>query len=287
MRRSSLAVVFLWGLWLSGCPQPETVDDTEPIDVPEEASCHTGLDGTEVTYEVSTLVPGHFMLKAEQAREDGKVDRLTLGLRHGGVFRGIQGPGTYDIGGGTYNGCSNCLTFWSQCDAGSEDCEQVFFATEGEVEITQWDASEIAFTVNTATLEEVNINNPIAVMPISDGEKKCMAGETFRTTTGEANAPIVTQTECVEDGNGSYLGNNVANFSLTNCLGETVSLHDRCGKSGALWIMATTGWCVACGAILNNFATTVGGFTNRDNMATHTPGLDLLVMLGGNVCDVR
>ena len=86
MRRSSLAVVFLWGLWVSGCPQPETVDDTEPIDVPEEASCHTGLDGTEVTYEVSTLVPGHFMLKAEQAREDGKVDRLTLGLRRMACF---------------------------------------------------------------------------------------------------------------------------------------------------------------------------------------------------------
>ena len=74
-----------------------------------------------------------------------------------------------------------------------------------------------------------------------------------------------------------------ANFSLTNCLGETVSLHDRCGKSGALgsWPPRDGVWLV--GPFGVNFATTVGGFTNRDNMATHTPGLDLLVMLGEDV----
>jgi len=274
----------LLGLGLiSACPTTEITDEEEPPQVDDEPSCGIGLSGSETTYSVSTSVPGHFMLEAEKETDDGKVDRLTLGLRHGGVFGGIQGPGTYDIGGSTFNGCDSCLSFWSQCDAGTDDCEKVFFATEAEIEITQWDATQIAFTVNSAFLEEVNINNPIAVMPRSDGEKRCMENESFAAPTGEENDPIITEPECVEEGNGSFLGNNVANFSLPNCLGEMVSLHDRCGESEALWIMATTGWCVICGVILNGFAESVGGFTNRENMATATPGLDLLVVLGENV----
>ena len=30
---------------------------------------------------------------------------------------------------------------------------------------------------------------------------------------------------------------------LTNCLGEEVSLHARCGQTKALWMIATAGWC--------------------------------------------
>jgi hypothetical protein len=280
---------FIW-VWLgavsviAGCPTGESTHEEHKEEANAEDICRgSGLIDTHASLSVSTEVPGYFMFKAEMDRSDGKVDRLTLGLRHGGAYEGINGSGTYDVGGSSFDDCSTCLTFWSECEAGSDDCEKVYFATEGEIEVHQWDAVQLDVTINSALMEEVNFNNPIAIRPKSDGDNFCIETEQFTTNTGTGNAPIVTQENCVTEGTGAYLGHNIANFSLTNCLGETFSLHDRCGQSKALWIMSTTGWCTACAAVLGSFANEIGGYIDREKITAAVPGLDMLVVLSENV----
>ena len=51
------------------------------------------------------------------------------------------------------------------------------------------------------------------------------------------------QASCVASGTGVYEGDNVADLTLTNCLGEPVSLHATCGQSKAHWLIGTAGWC--------------------------------------------
>ena len=269
---------------VTGCAVPESIDAQTPQEVSNEPLCRgSNVLSDESVLSVSTDIPGHFKFKIEKENSEGKMDRLMLSLRHGGAYGGINSAGVYDIGGSTFGDCNSCLTYWTGCRGGSDDCEKVYFATEGEIEIHQWDATEIDFSVNTAFLEEVNFNNPIAVMPKTDGDTFCMTDEKFVTETGAQNAPIVPQAACVPAGTGSYLGHNVANFSLTNCLGDTFSLHDRCGQSKALWIMSTTGWCTACAAVLSVFANEVGGYIDRDAITDAVPGLDMLLVLSENV----
>lgn len=293
MKRFSSVFVFagslflMVGLW-SACEGADSSDDGGSIfedgndgGVNNGDCDHSGFTGDSASAEM--LIPGHFQFQAIQTRDDGKVDRVGVRLRHGGAFTGAQGNGIHDVGGSTFGACDNCLTLSTGCETDSEECETVYFATEGSIEITNWDASRFEFTVVDALLKEVNINNPVAVMPIEGGETYCLAGESLGVDTNADLAPIVPESSCVEAGTGPYLGHNVANFSLTNCLGETFSLHDRCGQSNALWIMATTGWCTACSTILHVFASEIGGDINRQNISAAYPGLDMLVVLGENV----
>jgi hypothetical protein len=87
--------------------------------------------------------------------------------------------------------------------------------------------------------------------------------------------PLPTATgSCLETGSGMNIGDNIRNFSLTNCLGEVVDLHERCGKSEALWIIASAGWCGACEAFVPEAA------ARADELAAE--GLDLIVVVGEN-----
>lgn len=52
--------------------------------------------------------------------------------------------------------------------------------------------------------------------------------------------------ECDAQGGGGSLGDRVGNFTLQNCYGEEISLHDYCGRRRAIWIIGSAGWCGAC-----------------------------------------
>ncbi len=52
--------------------------------------------------------------------------------------------------------------------------------------------------------------------------------------------------QCVQNGTGVLLHDNIADFELTNCLGETLHLHSMCGEAKAVWMVLIAGWCSAC-----------------------------------------
>ena len=51
---------------------------------------------------------------------------------------------------------------------------------------------------------------------------------------------------CNAAGEGRDLGNLVGSMPLTNCLGETIDLHDYCGRRKAILLVSSAGWCGAC-----------------------------------------
>lgn len=51
---------------------------------------------------------------------------------------------------------------------------------------------------------------------------------------------------CNQAGTGIELGNQMGSLQLTNCEGETVDLHEYCGRRKAVLLVAAAGWCGAC-----------------------------------------
>jgi len=51
---------------------------------------------------------------------------------------------------------------------------------------------------------------------------------------------------CEAAGTGRIIGEQVADFTFTNCEGDPVRLHDYCGRRKALWMVGSAGWCGAC-----------------------------------------
>ena len=86
---------------------------------------------------------------------------------------------------------------------------------------------------------------------------------------------------CVPAGSGTLLHDNVADFTLTSCSGETFRLHDRCGgDTKAFWFVATTGWCTGCIEFLRDYVAAHGGSLSRANVGAQDPGLELMLVLG-------
>jgi len=52
---------------------------------------------------------------------------------------------------------------------------------------------------------------------------------------------IVDPNACDPQGTGKSIGSQVGDFTLKNCLGDDVSLHDNCGKK-AIWVVGAAGW---------------------------------------------
>ena len=55
-----------------------------------------------------------------------------------------------------------------------------------------------------------------------------------------------TVSQCLQAGEGNNPGDKLANAYFTNCLGETVWLHDTCGETPLKVLVVSTVWCPAC-----------------------------------------
>ena len=75
-------------------------------------------------------------------------------------------------------------------------------------------------------------------------------------------------------------GNNIGDFSLTNCNGETVNLHAGCGTQKAMWLISTAGWCTACTSYINALKSEWG--TTNLTAADVPEGVQLWVVLAEN-----
>jgi len=225
--------------------------------------------------------PGLFRYEATRPGSNGLVDRLTVHLRHGGVYKGPNGPGSWPLGSGTFEKCDTCIVLSIGCDTRG-DCEEVYFGTEGTLQIIEWSADSFTYEFESVILREVNVHNTVAIMPVLMGKTWCLHADGDTVTTTPDTAPITPSPGCLTEGTGPFVGHNVADFSLPNCLGEQVSLHSTCGESNALWITGTTGWCNPCSAKLKELAKEHGGYLSREIVASQTPGLDMWVILSQN-----
>jgi len=176
-------------------------------------------------------------------------------------------PGVYPITDAGYADCGLCVVAYDGCSPAG--CARAFLADAGTVVIESVASGDFTATLRDAHLREVYINDStLASTPIPTGDAWCV--ERF-----DAHAPMVEHHEtdtCAAAGTGREIGDKIGDFTLSNCLGEPVALHDRCGSARAVWIVLSAGWCSACAEHLPEVA--------EVQAAQRELGLEVLVLLG-------
>ena len=110
----------------------------------------------------------------------------------------------------------------------------------GRIEISALSADEggrFTATLHAIQLVEATVDSETgAVTPVPQGQTWCLDDMVL---DGEITHP---NPACGFAGNGTHLGDIIEDFSLVNCYGQWINLHDRCQATEALWLVATAGW---------------------------------------------
>ncbi len=174
-------------------------------------------------------------------------DRLVLEALLGDGHDGPTGPGAYDLTGSNYADCGLCLLAYKGCSP--LGCARTFLADAGTVHIDALpaagggDGQALKGRVEGARLREVYIDpKTFASVPLAGGDSWCVPELAFELTADEQ----VLTDACEPAGDGDRVGDRIGDFTLTNCLGDTRSLHALCGSKQAVWIAAVAGWCQVC-----------------------------------------
>jgi len=236
--------------------------------------CSDGLVGfaptAEAAYNRTTGGKTIMYYAASTGKGEPPFEKIVVELDHEKFFPdGVPVPGVYDLSEQDPNDCGLCVRGYSYCN--QDDCFNKYAVSEGEVELvaTGEPGTPFAGRFNGLKLEEVLLNTSNGQWDAHPNPKTfCMGDFHF-----EADVPEIKEAEgnCLADGTGSDVGDNIKNFTLTNCLGEEVNLHDMCG-SKLVWIVATAGWCGAC----EQFVPVVGEeYEKRKN-----DGLEIMIVIG-------
>jgi len=183
-----------------------------------------------------------------QAFEDGRPiakKKIFLEIDHNAFFaEGEPRTGTWELGGDeAKEGCTLCLKAGSYCN--DKGCGKDYVASSGTLEIMSSGepGSPLIAMLRDVTFSQVYMNN------VKDDGSYQSAGQSALTwCLGDfpisLDIPEPTQpvSDCQTEGSGVLLGDNIADYTLTNCLGEEVSLHSRCGRTKAVWVVAVAGW---------------------------------------------
>lgn len=197
-------------------------------------------------------------------------DRLVMEINHRSLWPNGAGPGKHDLVGTEVIGGPIFMRGQTACN--DIECGFTWIAESGELDIRAPGLPEARFvaTIRNLRLKQVRID-------ANTGEIKTFANA--RTwCVGDVHVDIavpavpVAQNTCVADGTGRNIGENIRNFTLTNCLGQEIDLHTRCGYSKATWFVASAGWCGACESFVPQAAVRA--------KAPENEGLDLIVVIG-------
>jgi len=162
----------------------DTSDATDPSDAsdssdPTDANACT-YDGFSAILAQASFQPEYDFAAIEAfSGEIQPYDILSLEF-YGGDFGGPTGPGSFPIDGSNYADCGLCVLVYQGFEG--NDAATYFFATEGGVEITAWDANAgtISGSLTNAILKEVTIDpQSYQSTPVAGGETWCIPGITL------------------------------------------------------------------------------------------------------------
>ena len=68
---------------------------------------------------------------------------------------------------------------------------------------------------------------------LKNADTRCLDQVAFEAVQEELT---IEPTDCTPDGTGRGIGDEIADFQMTNCLGETINFHANCGLE-ALWVV--------------------------------------------------
>ena len=191
-----LLACLVWGsLSLSGCSSDtdvsndsadasDTSDATDASDA-SDTSDTSATDACDYDGFNAVLARATFEAEYDFASVEGlsgelqPYDILSLEF-YGGDFGGPSGPGSFPIGSDNYADCGLCVLVYQGFEG--NNIETYFYATEGGVEISTWDAEagKISASLTNAKLVEVTINSDTYVStPVSGGETWCISSITL------------------------------------------------------------------------------------------------------------
>jgi len=205
-------------------------------------------------------------------------DQLRIELYQTEEYGGASTVGTYDLDGINYADCGNCIRVRTGCDA--DGCDKQYYADAGRLVIERWEVGgKFEGHLEDVVLKEVTIGDDFVSTPVEGGGEWCLDQFRFSVDIVAPSGGANLQPTCVTEGTGVFLQDNVGDFTLPNCAGGQVSLHESCGDK-AVWLIGGAGWCVPCHAFLEALVADYGGYLTREKIDQRFPGLSTYIVLG-------
>ena len=198
----------------------------------------TNVEATSQVFETSVRI----RLRATTKRQTPPFEQLTLEMFHNNNEESTPFLGLVDLAGQSENDCTVCPRIEVNCDGTA--CERRFLPVAGQVFIEQaGEDGRLKGRISGAQFRETYVDPKTGVTyDVPKGETWCVPDFEFDQNL---NTSVVTAS-CVAEGTGKALGAKIADHTLTNCLGEKVDLHSRCGAVAAVWLVGAAGWCSSC-----------------------------------------
>jgi hypothetical protein len=214
---------------------------------PGSAFCFSGACEDEASCPSPPLESTGQMAQTQE--EEGKINFTYESVLSGADYNLVRirsknvsatdlpGPGTYDIAQFDPDTCTLCVTLHNGCN--STSCKENWVARGGFVEFDgTLMQTNVAGRLFEMKFEEVSEGADGKFDLLDDGRDRCVSFFEFEATN---DVSVIDPDACSPQGTGKTIGSQIGNFTLQNCLGESVSLHDHCGKK-AIWVVGAAGW---------------------------------------------
>ena len=211
----------------SGTCQTEDVCPSVAIEMVEQSAYRMDDKGTERLKFEATVTGSQFTsVEIVSNREIAEVGSL--------------GSGTYEL---VVDNLTNCdeVCVVAHMDCAKQECAFPYIVSRGTLELTSAGeaATRLVGTASELVLTQAYYDSKTRQYQIlKKAESKCMDGFDFDAPLEQI---VIEPTDCTPDGTGIQLGDEIADFTVTNCEGDEVNLHDNCGAE-ALWLIAAADW---------------------------------------------
>jgi len=249
-------------------------DDGPEVDGAPDGSHDAEADRTPGDCSRSAFAAGHEAATVEEfGIEYGALTSTALPFDtlRVAIYREYEGPtapGTYSLDGFNFADCGLCVLVLAGC--GAEQCEKIFYAEQGTVEITALGSlgDRFAARLTGVVLDEVTIDETTFVSTrVPGGETWCIDGHAFDQEIQTPDQAFCGRPDI------NCVGETVPDFSLQGCeTGEMVSLYDRTASASAALVVLTAGWCPACAEYVPQVV--------EFDQANASRGLEVLYVLG-------
>jgi len=175
------------------------------------------------------------------------MKKIVIEINHDKLFGdGEAEPGTYTLGGDDAKAdCALCVRGGTFCNKGG--CGKNYVVETGTLEISEVGTPGARFSgrLTNVIFRQIKPNDfdseTKEYNQMQQAKTWCLGNYDF-----DIPVPEQTQTEdnCIEDGTGRLVGDNIADYTLIHCgTEEVVHLHSYCGTDKkALWLIAASGW---------------------------------------------
>lgn len=168
-------------------------------------------------------------------------DAIVMELDTRPPFVASAEPGLYDLPFTTFN--EGGLWLYIVDDYTTDGPGKLFVPVEGALKIHKLSKEEALFKgiLKAVIFQEATVDNG-NVKLVEHGQTWCLDGYILEAELVVTEFGDYDPDKCVTLGSGIDIGDNIADFKIQSCSGQWISLHDGCGKSKAMWLVATAGW---------------------------------------------